>query len=156
MLPPLISTSRLSLPLWTAPDVAAIRSGERLPGWHDDFPREDDVDAATMWAEGDPWSSRSVVYAGLVAGSIGFYGPPDGEPLEVEVGYGLIGPARGRGLMTEALTALVAAVDLEGVRVRASVSPTNRESLRVLAKCGFTELRGASEDGELVMVRPLR
>jgi ribosomal-protein-alanine N-acetyltransferase len=25
----------------------------------------------------------------------------------------------------------------------------------VLARCGFTELRGADEDGQLVMVRPL-
>ena len=156
MLPPRITTARLSLPVWTADDVAAIRSGDRLPGWHPDFPREDDGDAASMWSEADPWSSRSVVYAGLVAGSIGFYGPPSGETPEVEVGYGLIEPARGRGLMTEALSALVAAVDLEGVRVRASVEPTNAASLRVLAKCGFTELRGASEDGELVMVRPLR
>jgi ribosomal-protein-alanine N-acetyltransferase len=26
----------------------------------------------------------------------------------------------------------------------------------VLAKCGFNELRGSNEDGELVMARPLR
>jgi RimJ/RimL family protein N-acetyltransferase len=35
------------------------------------------------------------------------------------------------------------------------VRPENRASLRVLAKCGFTQLRGSTEDGELVMVRPL-
>ena len=34
--------------------------------------------------------------------------------------------------------------------------PDNTASLRVLAKCGFTELRGSNEDGELVMARPLR
>ena len=33
--------------------------------------------------------------------------------------------------------------------------PDNAASIRVLAKCGFTELRGANEDGELVMARPL-
>jgi len=38
--------------------------------------------------------------------------------------------------------------------VRASVEPTNDASIRVLAKCGFTQLRGSNEDGELVMVRP--
>ena len=45
--------------------------------------------------------------------------------------------------------------DRAGVRVRASVAPDNRASIRVLAKCGFTGLHGANEDGELVMVRPL-
>ena len=133
-----------------------IRSGSRLDGWHPEFPREDDRDAASMWSEADPWASRSVVYAGLVAGSIGFYGPPDGEPLEVEVGYGLVEPSPRPRPDTEALSALVAAVDVEGVRVRAWSSPTNAASLRVLAKVGFTELRGTDEDGELVMVRPLR
>jgi RimJ/RimL family protein N-acetyltransferase len=41
------------------------------------------------------------------------------------------------------------------VRIRASVEPENAASIRVLAKCGFTELRGTTPDGELVMVRPL-
>jgi [ribosomal protein S5]-alanine N-acetyltransferase len=39
--------------------------------------------------------------------------------------------------------------------VRASVEPANTASVRVLAKCGFTQLRGADEDGNLVMARPL-
>jgi RimJ/RimL family protein N-acetyltransferase len=41
------------------------------------------------------------------------------------------------------------------VRIRASVVPTNAPSIRVLAKCGFTELRGSNEDGNLVLARPL-
>ena len=51
---------------------------------------------------------------------------------------------------------MLAAADAAGVRVRASVLPDNAPSIRVLAKCGFTELRGSNEDGELVMARPLR
>ena len=44
----------------------------------------------------DPWGPRHVVWEQLAVGSIGFYGPPtDGE---VEVGYGLVGEARGHGL----------------------------------------------------------
>ena len=74
----------------------------------------------------------------------------------MEVGYGLVEAARGAGYATEALTALLAEADRAGVRVRASVLPDNAPSIRVLAKCGFTELRGSSEDGELVMVRPLQ
>ena len=96
---------------------------------------------------------------GEVVGSIGMFGPPqpaaDGVP-EVEVGYGLVEEARGAGVATEALTALTALATAAGVRVRASVRPDNAPSIRVLAKCGFTELRGSSEDGELVLARPLR
>ena len=51
---------------------------------------------------------------------------------------------------------MVAAAEAGGARVRASVLPDNAASIRVLAKCGFTELRGSNEDGELVMARPLR
>jgi len=157
--PGVVETERLRLPLWTADDVAAIRGGEHRPGWHPQFPREDDVDAASMWREGDPWSSRSITRADLVVGSIGFFGPPqpaaDDVP-EVEVGYGLVEDARGVGYATEALTAMVSAAEAAGARVRASVLPTNDASIRVLVKCGFTELRGSTEDGELVMARPLR
>lgn len=159
MTPDQVVTDRLTLMLWTPQDVAAIRAGEHRPGWHADFPREDDADASSMWSDGDPWGPRSIVYGELVVGSIGFFGPP--EPagdgvLETEVGYGLVEEARGLGLATEALTALLALTDGEGVRVRASVLPDNQASIRVLAKTGFTELRGTSEDGELVMARPVR
>jgi ribosomal-protein-alanine N-acetyltransferase len=154
-----LATERLRLPLFTADDVAAMRAGERRPGWHPQFPREDDVDGVGMWHEGDPWSSRSIVRDDVAVGSIGFFGPPqptaDGTP-EVEIGYGLVEAARGSGYATEAVTAMVAAAEAAGARVRASVLPDNRASLRVLAKCGFTELRGSTEDGELVLARPLR
>jgi len=158
-LPGTVDTERLHLPLWTAADVARLRAGDRAPDWHADFPREDDRDAASMWHDGDAWGPRSIVLDGVVVGSIGFFGPPspagDGAP-ETEVGYGLVSDARGLGLATEALTALLDAADAAGVRIRASVSPDNAPSIRVLAKCGFTELRGSNEDGELVMARPLR
>lgn len=157
-LPAMVTTERLRLPLWTADDVAAIRSGEHRPGWHPDYPRRDDLDAAGLWREGDCWAPRHIVRGVTALGSIGFFGPPepaaDGVP-EVEVGYGLVDEAHGYGFATEALQALLAEADALGVRVRASVEPTNKPSIRVLAKCGFTELRGANEDGELVMARPL-
>jgi len=159
MLPEIVDTARLRLPLWTAADIAQLRGAERAEGWHPDFPREDDRDAASMWHDGDPWGPRSIVLDGVVVGSIGFFGPPseaaDGV-LETEVGYGLVEDARGAGVATEALTAMLVAADAEGVRIRASVVPDNAPSIRVLAKGGFTELRGTNEDGELVMVRPLR
>ena len=103
-LPDELVTERLRLPLWTAADVAAIRGGARSPAWHPDFPREDDVDASSLWRDGDPWSSRSITVDGVAVGSIGFFGPPqpaaDGAP-EVEIGYGLVEAARGAGYATE-------------------------------------------------------
>jgi ribosomal-protein-alanine N-acetyltransferase len=158
-LPEIVDTARLRLPLWTAADIAQLRGAERGRDWHPDFPRGDDRDAATMWHDGDPWGPRSIVHDGAVVGSIGFFGPPQlaaDEVEETEVGYGLVEAAREQGLATEALRALLTEADAAGVRIRASVVPDNAPSIRVLAKCGFTELRGSNEDGELVMVRPLR
>ncbi|MBS4752826.1 GNAT family N-acetyltransferase [Nocardioides sp. zg-ZUI104] len=158
---PGIHTARLRLVLWDAATVAAIRSGERLADWHADFPREDDRGAAVLWREGDPWGPRSIVRSGaeLVIGSIGFFGAPepaDDGVLEAEVGYGLVPQARGYGMATEALLALMGPVDAQGVRVRAGVAPTNRAGMRVAAKAGFTEIRGSDEGGRLVLVRPAR
>jgi RimJ/RimL family protein N-acetyltransferase len=160
-----VSTPRLRLELITPDDAARMRAGDRAPGWHPDYPRPDDLDAigmvpATGADDELSWSPRHVVraYDGLVVGSIGFFGPPapapDGVP-EAEIGYGLVVDARGRGVATEAVTGLLVHTDRIGVRVRASVEPDNTASVRVLAKCGFTELRGSDADGNLVMARPL-
>lgn len=158
-LPSLVSTARLRMPLVTLDERADMLSGRRRPGWHPDYPRKDDVDATALIRDGDTWGPRHLVRAfdGLVFGSIGFFGPPDGVDgvPEAEVGYGVVAEARGHGLTTEALRGLLAETDRLRIRVRATVVPENRASVRVLAKCGFTELRGANEDGELVMARPL-
>lgn len=164
-LPASVATERLTLDLFTAAEAALMLAGGRDPRWHPDYPRQDDRDAASMFREVNEWGPRHITrtFDGLVFGSIGFFGPPapgsglssDGVP-EVEIGYGLVSDARGRGVATEAVRALLAHADASGVRVRASVLPDNAASIRVLAKCGFTELRGANEDGDLVMARPLR
>lgn len=162
-LPLLVTSPRLRLELITADEAADMLAGRRRPAWDPAYPREEDRFAATLVKADAPlpgWGPRHVVRAfdGLVVGSIGFHGPPtagdDGVP-EAEVGYGLVASARGHGAATEALTALLAHTDRAGVRLRAAVTPENRPSIRVLAKCGFTELRGANEEGELVMARPL-
>ena len=154
-LPERIETERLRLILVTAADADDMRAGRRQERWHPSYPRRDDVDAATLVREGDEhaaWGPRHVVLGHQAVGSIGCYGPPDDG--ETEVGFGLVPEVRGQGIATEALRALVAAAATVGVRLRASVAPDNRASLRVLARCGFTELRGSNEDGDLVMVRP--
>lgn len=159
-LPDVITTHRLRLSLVTPDEARLGLDGGRAPSWHADYPRKDDLAAFSMIREVTPWGPRHIVrgWDGLVCGSIGFHGPPqdqDGVP-EVEIGYGLVDEARGHGLATEAVKALVALADAEGVRVRAGVAPENAASIRVLAKCGFTDLRAPNEDGELVLARPLQ
>jgi RimJ/RimL family protein N-acetyltransferase len=163
-----VTTPRLRLELIGRHEADRMLAGGRGPTWHPDYPRRDDLDAVSMIpaaasgaaADDLGWGPRHVVRAfdGLVVGSIGFYGPPlpadDGVP-EAEIGYGLVEDARGRGVATEAVAAMLAQTDRLGVRVRASAEPDNTASVRVLAKCGFTQLRGADEDGNLVMARPL-
>lgn len=154
-LPALISSARLRLFLISPDEAADMVAGRRhADRWHPDYPREDDADAAAMvraGADGATWGPRHIVLDRLAVGSIGCFGPPiDGE---TEIGFGLVRDARGRGIATEALGLLAAEADKVGVRLRASVAPDNAASLRVLAKCGFSDLRGTTEDGELVMVR---
>lgn len=161
-LPVTLSTSRLRLVLVSPADAADMMAGRRQVRWHPDYPRRDDVDAASMVrpagpagpaGNADTWGPRHIVFEQQAVGSIGFYAPPvDGE---VEVGFGLIEAVRGNGLMTEALAALLAQAERIAIRVRASVEPTNRPSLRLLAAAGFTDLRGSNDEGQLVMARPL-
>ena len=162
-LPENITSERLTLRLISAEDAEGMLAGRRRVSWHPDYPRRDDQDAVAMVKADHPdscWGPRHIARSAdnLVVGSIGFFGAPAPGPdelAETEVGFGLVEDARGHGAVTEALTALLEHTDRAGVRVRASVRPENRASLRVLAKCGFTQLRGSTEDGELVMVRPL-
>jgi len=154
-LPERIETDRLRLIPVTTDDAADMRAGRRQDRWHRDYPRPDDVDAASLVGPGDlgHWGPRHVVLDDRAVGSIGCFGAP--EDGETEVGFGLVPDARGRGVATEALRGLLAATDAAGVRLRASVDPDNTASLRVLARCGFSELRGSTAEGELVMARPL-
>lgn len=159
-LPERIQTERLRLILLTRADADDMLAGRRQDRWHPAYPSRDDVDAASMVAAGDDatWGPRHVVLGHQAVGSIGCFGAPtdaaDGVP-ETEVGYGLVAEVRNRGLATEALRALASEADRAGVRLRASVAPDNQPGLKVLARCGFTQLRGATDDGLLVMVRPL-
>jgi ribosomal-protein-alanine N-acetyltransferase len=154
-----ISTVRLRLELVSPDEARGMLAGQRGENWHPEYPRKDDLDAASMVRpDGNGWGPRHLVRAfdSLVVGGIGFFGSPEpaeDEVPEVEIGYGLVADARGHGAATEAVRGLLEQTDRLGVRVRASVEPGNTASVRVLAKCGFTTLRGSDEDGNLVMVR---
>lgn len=164
-LPAVLGTLRLRLEVIDADAAAVIRQaphgGPRDPRWHPQFPGAEDVAAAGMTVPADPagWGPRLVVrsFDDLVVGTAGFFGPPDAGAdgiLEAELGFGLVPDAHGHGAGREAVRGLIAAAETCAVRVRARVAPENSRSLRLLAVCGFTELRGSDEDGLLVMARP--
>ncbi|GAA4687212.1 GNAT family N-acetyltransferase [Nocardioides nanhaiensis] len=156
-LPPLISTARLRLIPISATDAADMTAGRHQERWHADYPRPDDVAvAALVRADAEPaaasWGPRHVVLGVHAVGMIGCFAPPvDGE---ADVAVGLVEAVRGQGVAAEALAALTAAAEQVGVRLRAATEPGDAAGLRLLAGCGYTRLRGATEDGQLVMVRP--
>ncbi len=150
-----LRTARLRLVAFDArlaalsPAALAQALGARVP--------PDAVDE-DLWAEAaervlaDPaeagWHFWLVVERGAVVGTAGFKGPPDARG-DVELGYGLVAPARGRGLATEAAAALVAWAlgDARVARIAADAERDNAPSLRVLAKLGFTR---EGPEGEIV------
>ncbi|MGK5677699.1 GNAT family N-acetyltransferase [Actinoplanes sp. URMC 104] len=139
----MIETARLLLEDLDTATAAAIVAGDRTGrSWQDDFPREDDQDAAAMTVRHpDPVFGSYVIVekaSGLAVGTIGFHGPPDPDGAAM-VGYGLVAAARERGYATEALRALVGyAFTQPGVRTLTADPLTgNAASHRVLEKAGF-------------------
>ena len=90
---------------------------------------------------------------GHVVGELGTKGPPDPAGC-VEIGYGLAGSSRGRGLGTRAVAALVDwLLHSPGVTTLvAHVAADNHPSRRLLERLGFSA-DGLSADGEHRYVR---
>lgn len=115
-----------------AGDVSGLRPGQ---GW----PHQDTLAGLHIGLEFAEHLGWFLQFDGVVVGECGTHGPAD-ESGTVEIGYGLAGPYRGRGLATEACTAmadwLLARPGIE--RVLASTNPgANPASRRVLEKSGF-------------------
>ena len=122
-----IATKRLVLDPVARETARAVVDGtdglQHGPGW----PHADTLDALRMVEHGsEAWL---VLEDGVVVGDAGTHGPPD-EHGDIEIGYGLAEPARGRGLATELVPALaqhlLARPDVRRVVARA-----------VLARLGF-------------------
>lgn len=113
-------------------------------GW----PHADTVDALRPLAEhggpGPAVGTFLVTVDDVLVGECGWLGGPD-ERGDVEIGYGLAGSARGRGLGTEAVGVLAAWVDRQaGVRrITADALVGNEPSRRVLERLGFRAEREA-------------
>ncbi len=153
-LPERVETARLRLILATPADAADMLAGRRQDRWHPDYPRQDDVDAASMiGAGGSTWGVRHIVLEQQAVGSIGFFGPPqDGE---VEIGFGVVAAVRRRGIVSEAVRGAARRDRPAGRRRPGLGAARQHPEPAPLASAGFTQLRGSNDEGCLVMARPL-
>lgn len=123
--------------------------------WADGYPTEGDVEVAGWLAAGtiapvtvdEPFGPWLVVTdTGLVVGGVGFHGAPD-EKGRAEIGYGIAGSFRGRGVASAAVAHLLALPVLPGVTALvAHTDPDNPASQRVLERNGFVR-DGADDEG---------
>jgi len=115
-----------------AGDLSALRPGE---GW----PHEDTLDGLRTAVEHGGAAGWFVTVDGVVVGDCGTHGgvDPDGD---VEIGYGLARPYRGRGYGTELVAGLTSwLLGRPGVRrvVARRVLADNLPSRRALERNGF-------------------
>jgi len=142
------SAPAVDLHVITSAEAVRIVAGTPLPDdrWHPEYPLADELDVLRPLADDvapDPVFALMMIRDardGLAVGGIGFFGPPDADGA-VELGYGLVPAARGRGLASAALRQAITIATAHGVRVvRADTDPANLPSSRVLERAGFREL----------------
>jgi RimJ/RimL family protein N-acetyltransferase len=121
-----------------AGDTSGVRAGE---GW----PHADTLDGLRLGLLHGAGTARLALLDGVVVGDCGTHGPADASG-EVEIGYGLAEPCRGRGLGSELVLGysdwLLVQEDVR--RVVAGVLAENVPSRRALARAGFA-LEGERE-----------
>lgn len=145
--PPDIRTERLRLvTLWRGIALARLDGRRQDAGvrFTEDWPG-DALPLLLALARSDDERADGtyvIVLDDAAIGMIGTKGRPSGGV--VEIGYGLVQAARGRGYATEALAALATLLGDRGLVVTAFTQEGNTPSERVLTRCGFT--RGALHD----------
>lgn len=134
-----IATPRLVLERISPRTARAVLAGEPDGLRHGDgWPQADTCDGLRMVVDhgAEVWL---ILENGVVVGDAGTFGPPD-EHGDVEIGYGLAEPSRGRGFASEFVPALARTVLARaGVRrvVARAVLAHNVPSRRALERAGF-------------------
>jgi RimJ/RimL family protein N-acetyltransferase len=151
-----IRTDRLLLRRLSMEEARAVVALDRAGRpWAHDYPTEGDLVVAGIACEADGHYDETGIFgvyqvllaSGTVVGGIGFIHPP--ENGAVEVGYGLAPSARGQGLATEALAAMVDLAAEHGAdRVVAMTAVDNEASQRVLRRRGFVAMPDLVVDDE--------
>ncbi|MDQ4144130.1 MAG: GNAT family N-acetyltransferase [Actinomycetota bacterium] len=152
-----VETERTRLVLMSPAFMEAMLAGNRarasdLLGAEipDEWPDEGDRWLLRIRAEqlrtdpsSSPWLVRAIVERTepRMLGHVGFHGPPDENGI-VEIGYTVLAPYRRRGLAREAARAMLAWAHREhGIKhFRASASPENEPSLRLIESFGFFQV----------------
>jgi [ribosomal protein S5]-alanine N-acetyltransferase len=160
----LLSLSTCEVRSWRAADASSLaRHANSRKIWinlRDRFPHPyTDKDARTF-LRGLQQSSQETFFAiavdGAAAGGIGFLIQPDVERVSAEIGYWLGEAFWGRGIATEALTAVTRYAMKEHGLTRLFALPfaNNAASCRVLEKSGYTLegrlRRSAIKDGVIL------
>ena len=160
-----LRTERLVLETLTADEARAIREGDRAGRrWAEDYPFDGDRlvagvigEAGEHYDESAPLGVLQVRLAamGAAVGGIGFLSAPaDGR---AEVGYGFVESARGQGLATESLVAVLAHAERQGLStVVAMTAVDNLASQAVLMRCGFARDGTVDTDDDGAMIRWVR
>jgi [ribosomal protein S5]-alanine N-acetyltransferase len=129
--------------------IESIVTAAWPPEHHDRSVIEWVLKSLNALAPDDPWrffymtlnSPRTVI------GTCGFKGVPDGSGC-VEVGYSVLEQFRCRGFASEAVTALMTLAFAGGAsEVAAETFPSLAPSLRVMQKCGMSDVGEGSEPG---------
>jgi RimJ/RimL family protein N-acetyltransferase len=128
-------------------DLTALKVGD---GW----PHEDTRDGLGGVAHGaDAWL---VMLDGVVIGDCGTHGPADSAG-DIELGYGLAAPYRGRGFGNEVAAGLSQHLLAQpGVRrvVANEILAENTPSRRALERAGFTLVRSTPDLAWYALSRP--
>ncbi|MEH0156165.1 GNAT family N-acetyltransferase [Limibacter armeniacum] len=132
---------------WRNEDIPALLKYANNPkifnNVRDRFPHPYTLDDAEVWIKlanlADPLENFAIVVDGEAIGSIGIMKMTDVYRLNLEIGYFIGEPYWGKGIVTQAVKAMVdyAFETFEVVRIFAGVFEHNKASMRVLEKVGF-------------------
>ena len=159
-----LALARCEVRSWQHDDLPSlVRYADNRNIWinlRDRFPHpytsRDGRDFLRTMATQQPESQFAVAVAGQAVGGIGFMVMPDVERVSAEIGYWLAEPFWGRGIASEAVSAVTRyAIETHGLtRVFALPFASNRGSCRVLEKAGYVLeghlRRSAIKDGRII------
>ena len=159
-----LQLTRCTVRSWTNDDLASlVKYADNRKIWlnlRDRFPhpytRRDGRDFIQLARSQRPETMFAIDVEGEAVGGIGFVPNSDVERVSAEIGYWIGEPFWGRGIVTEALTAVTSyAIQTQHLtRVYALPYARNVASCRVLEKAGFALearlRRSAIKDGEII------
>ena len=132
---------------WRAEDAESLAFHANNPNiacnLRDGFPSPYTLENARQWLQISMNDERNFLFvidvAGNAVGGIGIIPKDDVYRLSAEIGYWLSEDYWNRGIMTEAVTALVnwAFKHLQTIRIYAGIFEKNKKSMKVLEKAGF-------------------